>query len=74
MLAGDFEAGSDLAAKLLALNPNSSEAWAVQGDDVRLSERDTKTSLDHFERARRLSPLEFHRTTLAPRAPWLSDC
>jgi TolB-like protein/DNA-binding CsgD family transcriptional regulator len=58
MLAGDFETASDLATKSLTLNPNSSEAWAVLAM-ICGSLCDTKTSLEHFERARRLSPLEF---------------
>jgi TolB-like protein/DNA-binding CsgD family transcriptional regulator len=58
MLQGDFEAASDLAARSLALNPNSSEAWAVRAT-TRGYLGDPATSLADFERARRLSPLEF---------------
>jgi tetratricopeptide (TPR) repeat protein len=57
-LAGDFEAARDLTAKSLALNTNSSQAWAVRAmTHGHLG--DLETSLDHLERARRLSPLEF---------------
>lgn len=57
-LAGDFEAARDLTAKSLALSPNSSQAWAVRAmTHGHLG--DLETSLDHLERARRLSRLEF---------------
>jgi TolB-like protein len=58
MLAGDFEAACELTGRSLALNPSSSEAWAVRATSLGyLSE--TELALDSFECARRLSPLEF---------------
>jgi adenylate cyclase len=58
MLAGELETASGWIAKALALNPNSSNAWAVSAI-IYGHLGDLDTSLDHFERARRLNPLEF---------------
>jgi TolB-like protein len=58
MLAGELETGSGWVAKALALNPNSSNAWAVSAV-IHGHLGDLDTSLDHFESARRLNPLEF---------------
>lgn len=67
MLAGELEAASGLIAKALALNPNSSNAWAVSAVIHGFLDA-LDTSLDHFERARRLNPLEFPLCRTGPRS------
>jgi TolB-like protein/DNA-binding CsgD family transcriptional regulator len=57
-LAGELDEASGLIAKALALNPNSSNAWAVSAI-IHGYLGDLQTSLDHFERTHRLNPLEF---------------
>ena len=57
-LAGELQTAADLITKALVLNPNSSNAWAVSAI-IHGYLADLERSLDHFERAHRLNPLEF---------------
>ncbi len=54
---GDLQSGIALLDKALVLNPNLAAAWFLSGF-LRLWYGDTKTALEHFERAMRLSPLD----------------
>lgn len=56
-LAGETQHGLSLIGKSTALNPNSARAWWAGGlTHAHLG--DAATALDHFERARRLNPLD----------------
>lgn len=56
-LAGDYHGGIALLDKALLLNPNLAAAWFL-GAFLRLWHGETASSIEFFERAMRLSPLD----------------
>jgi TolB-like protein len=56
-LAGEIHRGRDLIARSLSVNPNSARALWASGI-VRSYLGDQATAMDHFERSRRLNPLD----------------
>nr|WP_245429899.1 BTAD domain-containing putative transcriptional regulator [Mesorhizobium sp. WSM3859] len=54
---GDYEAGSALADRALALNPNCAAAWSASGC-LKACHDDPDIAIEHLSRARRLSPLD----------------
>ncbi|RWM07383.1 MAG: adenylate cyclase [Mesorhizobium sp.] len=54
---GDYEAGSALADRALALNPNCAAAWSASGC-LKACHDDPDIAIEHMSRARRLSPLD----------------
>ena len=56
-LAHELEAGADMIARALALNPNLRMAWHVSGF-INVWIGDHATASEHFAKAERLSPLD----------------
>jgi TolB-like protein len=56
-VAHDLEAAAILVEQALRLNPNSSRAWDVSAS-ISLYRGEHPRALEHFERARRLNPLD----------------
>lgn len=54
---GDYEAGSALTDRALALNPNCAAAWSASGC-LKACHDDPDIAIEHLSRARRLSPLD----------------
>jgi TolB-like protein/Tfp pilus assembly protein PilF len=56
-VVGDLEDAAALLDRALMLNPNMAEAWDGSGW-VRFCRGDAEVAIEHFEHARRLSPLD----------------
>ncbi len=56
-VVGDYEAGTALTGRALALNPNCAAAWSASGC-LKACHDDPDVAIEHLGQARRLSPLD----------------